>query len=83
MEPKMDRGRSGKNRKAPRTSLQSHATPGSLDEDIPSADLDGNPVEPGTASVVGASDEDPWSEVMKDLARLVVAAYEADPHRFD
>ena len=30
-----------------------------------------------------ASDEDPWLEPMMDIARLVLAAYEADPHRFD
>lgn len=28
-------------------------------------------------------DEDPWLETIKDLARLVLAAYEEDPHRFD
>ena len=26
--------------------------------------------------------DDPWSEVMQDLARLVIGAFEADPHRF-
>ena len=28
-------------------------------------------------------EEDPWDEVMRDFGRLVVGAFEADPHRFD
>ena len=28
-------------------------------------------------------EEDQWLETVKDLARLVLAAYEEDPHRFD
>ena len=83
MEGRMDRERSGNKRKASRKSLQSNATPGSLDEDISSARTNGNPVSPAPASGAGETEENPWSGVMRDLARLVVAAYEADPHRFD
>ena len=39
--------------------------------------------EGGTGRFVDSCEEDPWLETMKDLARLVLAAYEADPHRFD
>ena len=83
MEGKTGLERSGKKRKAPRTSRQSHAAPGSLDERSPSAGGDGNPLVPGSASVVDEPGKNPWSEVMRDLARLVVAAHEADPNRFD
>ena len=33
--------------------------------------------------IAEGGEEDLWLETMKDLARLVLAAYEADPHRFD
>ena len=36
-----------------------------------------------TAKVGAAGAVDPWAGHMKDLARLVLAAYEIDPHRFD
>ena len=39
--------------------------------------------EGGAGRFVDSCEEDPWLETMKDLARLVLAAYEADPHRFD
>lgn len=83
MEPKMDLDRSDETKEASRKSLESNATPGSLDEENSSADAHGIPVSPTSASAVDEPGENPWSEVMKDLARLVVAAYEADPHRFD
>ena len=37
----------------------------------------------GCLEIAAGEHEDPWLETMKDLARLVLAAYEADPHRFD
>ena len=36
-----------------------------------------------TETVGAGGVDDPWVEPMKDLARLVLAAYEVDPHRFD
>ena len=33
--------------------------------------------------ITDGGEGDLWLETMKDLARLVLAAYEADPHRFD
>ena len=38
-----------------------------------SSSVDGDAVDDG---------EDPWLEVMRDFARLVIGAFEADPHRF-
>ena len=37
----------------------------------------------GCPEIADGEQEDPWLETMKDLARLVLAAYEADSHRFD
>ena len=82
MEPKMDLDRSGEKREASRKSLESNATPGSSEEENSSNDVHGIPVSPASASAGDSPGENPWSEVMKDLARLVVAAYESDPHRF-
>ena len=75
---------SGRN-KAPREVERPSAAPGpaelgnsAVEEDDISAEEELQ-IEPiGTCEA-----DDPWVEHMKDLARLVLAAYELDPHRFD
>ncbi len=82
-----DKGRkrpSGRN-KAPREVERPSAAPGP-------AEVGASPVEEDDISAeeelqtesVGTSEtNDPWIEHMKNLDRLVLAAYEIDPHRFD
>ena len=82
MGGKKNRSQSEDRVEASRRSRQSDATPVPLGEDLSSAGLDSNPVLPEPA-IDAELDVNPWEEVMKDFARLVLAAYKADPHRFD
>ncbi len=66
---------------APRESLPSDATPQESGEGPSSEQWDDNPVLRESATP-GSPVVSPWSEVMKDFARLVISAYKADPHRF-
>jgi hypothetical protein len=75
---------SGRN-KAPREVERPSAAPGptelgnsAVEEDDISAED-----ELQTETIGTCEPDDPWAEHMKDLARLVLAAYEIDPHRFD
>ena len=75
---------SGQN-KAPREVERPSAAPGPAEVENSSVEEDDISVEEELQTeTIGASEaDDPWAEHMKDLARLVLAAYEIDPHRFD
>ena len=84
MIDKLDRSGSEENEKAPRQIEESNAAPGPDEAEISSVDADDSVSAHDAPVVSGGSDkEDPWFEVMRDFARLVVGAFEADPHRFD
>lgn len=71
--------------KAPREVERPSAAPGPAELGNSSVEEDDISVEEELQTeIVGTSEaDDPWVEHMKDLARLVLAAYEIDPHRFD
>lgn len=75
---------SEQNEAAPRQIEESSTAPepdepeSSLVDADDSVSADDLPVSSG-----GSDEENPWLEVMRDFARLVVGAFEADPHRFD
>lgn len=72
-----DGGRSGKNRRDQRDAEESAAGESSSVDGDDSVNAEALPK--GGAVDDG---EDPWLEVMQDFARLVIGAFEADPHRF-
>lgn len=75
-----------------RRRADAHATEPSADEhaeptvdgpelcSTPEGGLGGHSTDP---EVVGASQDDPWREIMMDLARLIIEVHRDDPHRFD
>ncbi len=84
MTEKTDRERSEENQRAPRDIEESNAAPGPIEAESSSVETDDKRRGGDLAmDSQGGDEQDPWLEPMKDLARLVIAAFEADPHRFD
>ena len=83
MKDDLDPLGSGNNGEAPRQIEESSTAP-RLDEAESSSVHADDSVNGDESPVLscGEDQEDPWLDVMQDLARLVIGAYEADPHRF-
>ncbi len=79
------RNRPNGRNKAPREVERPSAAPGPAEVGNSSVEEDDISFEGELQTeTIGASEpDDPWVEHMKELARLVLAAYEIDPHRFD
>ena len=83
MNDDFDPSGSGTNGDAPRQIEESSTAPRLDEAESPSVDADDS-VKGDESPVLSCGDdeEDPWLDVMQDLARLVIGAFEADPHRF-
>lgn len=85
MKERKGQNRPSGRKKAPREVKGPSAAPEPDEVVNSSVDRDDIPGEEELQSeTIGTGEaDDPWAEPMKDVARLVLAAYEIDPHRFD